>query len=240
MYEERLYRDCMKAADLVSYIVVEEESDLHISSGGYFKEEAAKCLSRYRKDIMDYASFHKSFYTSLVPINAADNAPKIVMHMAKAAALAGVGPMASVAGAISQYVGNALLKYTDEVIIENGGDLFINSKTPRKVLIYAGNSPFSNKIAVSISPSDTPLGICTSAGTIGHSLSFGRADAAVVVSKDTLLADAAATAVGNMVSSPDDINGAIEFAASIDGVDGVLIIIGDKLGAWGNIQVSKP
>jgi ApbE superfamily uncharacterized protein (UPF0280 family) len=88
-------------------------------------------------------------------------------------------------------------------------------------------------------PDKTPLGICTSSGTVGHSLSFGRADAVVIVSKDTFLSDAVATATGNVVKDESHIEKGIEFASSIDGVDGVLIIVGESLGAWGDIKLVK-
>jgi ApbE superfamily uncharacterized protein (UPF0280 family) len=147
--------------------------------------------------------------------------------------------MAAVAGAISEMTANELLKYSGEVIVENGGDIFLSTKTTRTVGIYAGNSPLSNKLTIEIEPGKSPLGICTSSGTVGHSLSFGKADAAVIISKDTFLADAAATAVGNRVRTPDDIENALAFAASIQGVVGALIIIGDKLGVWGDIKLSR-
>jgi ApbE superfamily uncharacterized protein (UPF0280 family) len=145
--------------------------------------------------------------------------------------------MAAVAGAIAEMVGMELLQYSDEVIVENGGDIFIKTNVPRKVGIYAGNSPLSGKIAIKIYPEETPAGICTSSGTVGHSLSFGKADAVVVVSRDAFLADAVATAVGNRVKNPSGIKDAVDFAAGIDSVEGVLVIIGDKLGAWGKIEL---
>lgn len=240
MFEERFYRDLMKIDGFLNFTVIEKESDLHISSKLRLEKEARDCLIRYRQDIIDYIKNDLNFHKSLVPIDVPHTAPKIVTHMAYAARCADVGPMAAVAGAISEYVGIELLKYTDEVIVENGGDIFIKSNRDTKILVYAGRSPFSNKIALSISASDTPLGICTSAGTVGHSLSFGKSDAVVILSKDTLVADAAATSVGNIVVTPDDINPAIEYARSIKGVEGVLIIISDKMGAWGKVTLVRP
>ncbi len=103
--------------------------------------------------------------------------------------------------------------------------------------MYAGDSPLNGKIALKIYPEKTPLGICTSSGTVGHALSFGKADAAVVISKDAFLADAVATAVGNRVKSVSDIEKAMEFASKIEGIEGVLVIIGDSIGAWGDIEI---
>ncbi|MCT4563875.1 MAG: UPF0280 family protein [Maledivibacter sp.] len=240
MYEKRFYRDYVKAHEFISFTVIDRESDLHISAKNNLKNEAKGYLEKYRNDIKAYGDKNILFYKSLVPIEVSDEADKVVKHMAKAAKCANVGPMASVAGAISQYVGLDLLKHTDEIMIENGGDIFIKTNKERKILIYAGNSPFSQKLALSISPEDTPLGICTSAGTIGHSLSFGNADAVVVLSKDTLLADATATAIGNIIKKPSDIEKGIQYGKAIKGIEGILIIIKDKMGAWGKVELVRP
>jgi ApbE superfamily uncharacterized protein (UPF0280 family) len=159
--------------------------------------------------------------------------------MADSAAEAGVGPMAAVAGAIAEFVGNGLLEFSPEIIVENGGDVFLKSLKNRIVSIYAGESPLSEKIGLEIQPEETPLGICTSSGTVGHSLSYGQADAVVAVSKSTPLADAAATAIANLISKPDDIPKGIEFAESIRGLKGTVIIKGDRMGVWGDIKISQ-
>lgn len=239
MYEERFYRKKMLTDDLIQFNVTEFESDLQILSKTILEYEAKSLIKKYREQIKNYINKEPNFLTSLIPIFPEDNAPQIIKHMCISGYMANVGPMAAVAGAISQYVGLELLKYSDEIILENGGDIFIHTKKDRQILIYAGNSPFSNKISLLIPKEDQPLGICTSSGTVGHSLSFGKADAVVIISNDTLLADAAATAVCNIVKSPQCINAGINFAKSILGVTGVVIIIGDKMGVWGNVQLVK-
>lgn len=240
MYEKRFYRDYMKADKFINFTVIDKESDLHISAKTNLEKEAKKYLEKYRNDIKSYGDKNINFYKSLAPIEVSNEADEVVKHMAKAAKCANVGPMAAVAGAISQYVGLDLLKYTDEIMIENGGDIFIKTDKERKILIYAGASPFSEEIALLISPEDTPLGICTSAGSLGHSLSFGNADAVVVLSKDTLLADATATAIGNIIKEPSDIEKGIQYGKAIEGIEGILIIIKDKMGAWGKIELVRP
>lgn len=240
MYEERLYRNYAKSHGLISFTVIDQESDLFILASNDLTDKAKVSIRKYREQIKTYGEQEKNFITSLVPMEVRDEAPKIIKEMAKAAKLAGVGPMATVAGAVSEYVGKELLAHTEEILIENGGDIFIKSNSPKKILVHAGQSPFSEKIALAIAPEDTPVGICTSAGTIGHSLSFGKADAVVVISKNTLLADATATALGNMVKEPKDIQQALEYGNNIDGIDGILIIIQDKMGAWGKIEIVEP
>jgi ApbE superfamily uncharacterized protein (UPF0280 family) len=146
--------------------------------------------------------------------------------------------MAAVAGAIAEGVGRELLPYSDEVIVENGGDIFLKTSKERFIGVYAGGSKFTKKIAFSILPEETPLGVCTSSGTVGHSLSFGYADAVIVFSPSTSLADAAATAIGNRVRIAEDIPEALEFAQGIKGLKGVAIIKGDNMGLWGQIRLA--
>ena len=88
-----------------------------------------------------------------------------------------------------------------------------------------------------IRPEETPLGICTSSGTVGHSLSFGKADAVCILSRSAALADAAATAVGNIIQEKKDIELGLERGKEIEGVLGTLIIVGEKMGVWGNIKL---
>jgi len=166
-----------------------------------------------------------------------EDAPPIVGVMAEAAQIAGVGPMAAVAGAIAEAVGKDLLVCTPEVVVENGGDIFMKISRTRLIGVYARESSFTGKIALEISPEETPLGVCTSSGTVGHSFSLGAADAVIVLSRSTALADAAATAIGNRVKSAEDIDVAIGQAQAIDGLAGVVIIKDDKMGMWGNVKL---
>jgi len=238
MYKERFYRQWVKSEGLVAFEVKELETDLLVSAGKNLENAARQSVLNYREEIRSYIRKKRDFLTSLEPINVEIDAPRIVKAMADAGRKASVGPMAAVAGAIAEFVGRDLLAYTDEVIVENGGDIFIKTKVERTLGIYAGeSSPFSGKLALEIPPSEEGLGVCTSSGTVSHSLSFGKADAALILSDDTALADAAATAVGNAVKNKDCIEKGIDLAKSIYGVKGVLIIVGDKLGSWGNIKI---
>jgi ApbE superfamily uncharacterized protein (UPF0280 family) len=82
-----------------------------------------------------------------------------------------------------------------------------------------------------------PLALCTSSGTVGPSLSYGKADAVTVRARSAALADAAATALGNRVSRASDIQGAIRQAQSIEGLGGIIIIKDDQVGAWGEMEL---
>ena len=239
MYEPRTYRHWVNGKDLISFNTVVKETDLYIRASTNLKRKAPKIVLKYRNTLERYIEQHPSFLTSLEPLFVSDNAPRIVRSMSEAAKRVGTGPMASVAGAIAEFVGNELLAFSPEIILENGGDIFLKSSKKRLIGIYAGKSPLTGKIGLEINGDDTPLGICTSSGTVGHSLSYGKADAVIVLSKSATLADAAATAIGNLIKQPTDISSGVEFAKGIDGLKGVIIIKDDKIGLWGKVKISQ-
>ena len=238
MYEPRTYRHWIKDQDLISFNIVINETDLYIRASTNLREKAHKLVSKYRGALEGYIKQHPQFLTSLEPIAVGEHAPPIIKEMAKATERVGVGPMASVAGAVAEFVGNDLLAFSPEIIVENGGDIYLKSSRKRIIGIYAAKSPLTGKIGLEINAQDTPLGICTSSGTVGHSLSYGKADAVIAISKSATLADAAATAIGNLIVQPADIPDGIELAKSIKGLKGVIIIEGDKMGLWGEVKIS--
>jgi ApbE superfamily uncharacterized protein (UPF0280 family) len=145
--------------------------------------------------------------------------------------------MAAVAGALAARVGLSLAPLSPELIVENGGDIYVAITQPAKVALFAGKSPLSHKVGLILDPALSPLGVCTSSATVGHSLSFGRADAACVLAQNPALADAAATALGNRVQDPGSIAGALDWVAGLPEILGAVVIVGDKLGAWGQVQL---
>lgn len=239
LYTDRFYRKTSKSDDLHCYEVKDKESDLFISSGKYLKNQATEILRKYRGEIEEYIKRDPHFLSALTPYKLLDNAPLIARKMQEAGNVCGVGPMAAVAGAISQFLGKDLLKMTDEIIIENGGDIFIKTKRTRRVAVFSGNTSWEDKLILRIRPEQTPLGICTSSGKIGHSLSFGNADAVAIISDSAILADAVATAVGNMIKSHNDIPRAIHYCRGIKQVRGVVIIEDNHLGIWGDLQLEE-
>jgi len=239
MYEQRTYRHDIKDRDLVSFQVVVKETDLYIRAVKNLSVEAVAAVNEVRCPLERYIRGHPIFLHSLEPFPVEKDAPEIVQRMAQAARLADVGPMAAVAGAVAEMVGERLLQWSDEVIVENGGDIYLRVSSKRKIGIYAGESAFSGKLAIEIEPGRTPLGICTSSGSVGPSLSLGQADAAVVIAPSAALADAAATAVGNAVKSEKDVDAALELGRRIKGISGIVVIAGSNMGAWGDISLVK-
>ncbi len=233
------YRSWITGKDLVAFTVTVKETDLYVRARQNLQSKAFRIVHKYREQLERYISRHPAFATSLIPLTVTADAPVMVRAMIEATAKAGVGPMASVAGAIAEYVGTELLDYSPEVIVENGGDTYIRSLERRVVGIYTGDSPFTGQLGIQIEPDDTPLGICTSSGTVGHSLSLGHADAAIVLSPSATLADAAATAVGNAVQHADDIPQALEVGQRIEGVTGLIVVKDDKIGCWGKVTLCQ-
>jgi len=239
MEKRIVYRNLIRPSGLSSFHIEIKESDLLILADKKLPKQAEEALIWCRKDIEQYIYKHPEFKITFQPSPLEEGMPPIVRAMAEAAQEVGVGPMAAVAGAIAEFVGKRLLNYCRQVIVENGGDIFINTKKKRRVGIYAGNSPLSGKIAIEIEPENTPLGICCSAGTFGHSQSLGEADAVVILSPSASFADAAATAVGNMVKDDDSIRKGLEFLKKFPQVKGGVIIRGRRMGVWGQIKIVK-
>ncbi len=230
----------MKAAGFVPSLVTFKESDLFILAKENVKREAEGFLLEARKDIEAYIVRDHEFLTALEPHTVPADAPLIVQRMAAAAQKFGVGPMAAVAGAVSDYVGEQLAGKFGDIVVENGGDIFIRCERPLTFALYAGeHSPFTGKVKFVLRSNGKPLGICTSSATVGHSLSFGKADAVCVIASDSATADAAATALCNMVKEKSDIEVMLARAKSLEDIQGVVAAMEDKMGIWGNVELVK-
>ena len=237
-YRQRTYRNTVNAGGLVSSVVTVRETDLHILAAKPMDDQAYDAVYLYRNQLENYLARNPDFLTALAPLPPDPLAPPIVRAMLEAARAAQVGPMAAVAGAMAEYVGRDLLAAgTDEIMIENGGDIFLKRQKECLVAIFAGQSPLSQRMGIRIPAAQMPIGICTSSGAVGHSLSLGKADSVTVLAPSTPLADAVATRLGNEVSGRGDINRALQVAQSIPDISGVVIILDNQLGAWGAVDL---
>ena len=233
----REYRRRVRAEGLVPFIVRHLQTDLHISAESDLCGLARARVRELRKELDGYIRANPAFLESLEPLGAKEGAPEVARVMSEAGKAAGVGPMAAVAGAFAEAVGRALLERSREIIVENGGDIFVATARERIAAVHAGESHLSEKLGIKLSPEDSPLGVCTSSGTVGHSFSLGRADAAAVLAPSCALADACATALGNRVRRKEDIEAALDWLSTVEGVRGGLVILGDALGAWGKVEL---
>lgn len=242
MHSDRFYRSWHKGKDLRYFHIKVKESDLEIGvdKGSYTRGLEIWCrqaLAKLRQELEAYIALDAGFQTSLIPVTLLPSAPLIAQTMSEAAGKAGVGPMAAVAGAIAQFIGLGLAAQVKQVVVENGGDIFMAGDQERVVAIFAGSSPFTNKIGLLIKPQEYPLSVCTSSGTVGPSLSFGKADAVIIKASSAPLADAAATGIANLVITPDDFESALAAARNIPELKGVLIIKDDQMALWGDMEI---
>ena len=228
----------------MTFRCVSRETDLWVAVdlGHYSKEAERFTMGRilhYRAILEKHIECNPEFRDSLTPVAGTDGAHPIISAMCDAAMKAGTGPMSAVAGTIAEFICHDLLSEfnADEVIIENGGDIFMKLTAPVTTSVFAGDSPLSEKIALHIRPEETPLSVCCSSGTIGHSLSFGIADACVIACRSGALADACATAFCNEVKDHGMIHEVTERALAIPETEAVVIIAGDKVGLGGRIEI---
>ena len=231
------YRKRIRAKDLVSFRVAVKETDLWVSADRDLEKETRDLIFDYRHQLESYIQSHPEFLTTLQPYPEDPFAPPMVREMIQTTRSIGVGPMASVAGAIAQSVANGLLELTGQVIVENGGDIFLKVNRQVTVSVFAGESPLSEKIGLIVPTRQMPLGICSSSGSVGHSLSKGAADVICLLSSSAVLADGAATAIGNRVRIKKDLERVAEWSDEIGGIIGGVAIIGDMMATWGDIEL---
>ena len=241
-YKTRTYRWLAERSELVSTYVKVKETDLHILAELDVSKVATELAVQFRLQVENYIAAHEMFASSLLPLPVDSVAPPMIREMMMAGQAAAVGPMAAVAGAIAHYVGKGLVDAgCCEVIVENGGDIYLHRSEHCTVAVFAGESPLSNRVGLSIAADQMPIGVCTSSGTVGHSLSMGCADSVTVLAESTVLADAAATRLGNEVGRNRDaqegVSRALAAAKTISGIRGVLVICDEHLGASGMVEL---
>jgi hypothetical protein len=240
MFDNRnVYRVCHQKQGLVAFNVTVKETNLNIQADSDLSEEAVRSILNHRQYIENYIARVPRFADSLTPLGNPGIAPKIISEMTTASKIAGVGPMAAVAGAVAQSVGQDLLQWSSHVLVENGGDIFIKSDSQTIFTIYAGTSPLSMKTGIKVARRPDSFAMCTSSGTVGHSQSFGKADAVSVLADCCALADAVATSLGNKIQTPKDIEKAINIGKTMAGVQGIVIISGKQIGLWGALELVK-
>ena len=237
MFQSRTYRHCVRHPELEAYLVTVKETNLHVQTPRNYSPEIRDLVIKHRGYLEAYLAAHPQFGQTLRPWKAAGPLPAMVQAMVNAGQTMQVGPMAAVAGAVAAAVGREILQISPQVIIENGGDVYLKTDRPVTLGIYAGSSPLSLKIGLKIDTTHTPKAVCTSSGTLGHSLSLGKADAVCVVSDSGSLADAAATALGNRIKGPEDIGPVLKQVEKIGRIQGVLAVVGETLGVWGDLKI---
>lgn len=238
-HDRRFYRN-YNAGTGTSFNVKLDTTDLLIKADSDLHDQAYRILREIRADLERHISSHENFLYSLDPIEPPGDEPDIAASMYIASAATGTGPMSAVAGAVAEAVGRGLLELSGEVIVENGGDIWMKLIRPTVIGLYINNIHFGSRIALKIYPDNTPCSICTSSPRLGHSLSFGKADSVTVIADNGALADSAATAVCNMIKNEQDIRSALTFAMSINGISGCIAVFREKLAVQGRVELAPP
>ncbi len=196
-------------------------------------------LLRNRRQLESFLQRDRSFLEAMSPVDVEEDSPEVVLRMCTAAKKFGVGPMASVAGALADLcLEDMLAKGARFGMVENGGEIAVDGIKDLLVSIYAGQSPLSNRIGLQLTTTDLPIGIGTSSATVGHAKSLGEGDAAVAICENACLADAAATALGNKVSGSDfeeSVRRALEVVDEFPDLRAAIVIRGEWIGMWGRL-----
>ncbi len=235
-YKERSYRSRFSNDGRRWFCVKFLESDLWIGvdSGSYhasMEDKVYAFLVDLRRQMDAYLLMDPQYKTALTPYDAGLEAPTILKEMSRVSHKTGIGPMSAVAGAVAKHVADFL--GTKEVIVENGGDIYASVAEDMDISVFAGQSPLSEKVGLHIPAAAFPCGICTSSGTVGPSLSLGRADAMMIVCRDVLLADSYATAMANRIKTVNDLQPVIEQIQNIPEILGALAVKDDRLAVTG-------
>lgn len=235
-YRERSYRSRFSNDERRWFCVKFLESDLWIGvdSGSYrasMEADTYALLVDLRRQMDAYLLMDPQYKTALTPYDAGLEAPNILKEMSRVSHKTGIGPMSAVAGAVAKKVAEFL--GTKEVIVENGGDIYAQAASDMDISVFAGQSPLSEKIGLHIPVADFPLGICTSSGTVGPSLSLGRADAVMIVCKDVMLADSYATAMANRIKTVNDLQSVIDRISDLPDILGAIAVKDDRMAITG-------
>lgn len=236
---ERTYRSFDGAGGpRTAFQVCVGTTDLYLRAERDLSREALEAARSARREVEAHIADRSEFASALAPLEAPQGSlTPLLASMYAAGRAAGVGPMAAVAGAIAGEVGRALRRWSREVLVENGGDLYLELAEEAVIGLFAGDSPFTGRLGFRVLPESTPLGLCTSSGTVGPSLSYGRADAVTALAGDPALADAVATALGNRIRAPEDLEAAVAWAVTISGVRGAAAVLGNRLAAAGEVEL---
>ena len=243
-YKERTYRTRFAGDTRRWFCVKFLESDLWIGvdSGSYsasMEQDTYAFVVELRRTMDAYLLMDPQYKASLTPYDAGLEAPTILKDMSRVSHRTGIGPMSAVAGAVALRVADFIKSKFNvkEVIVENGGDIYADANSDMDISVFAGQSPLSERVGLHIPAAAFPCGICTSSGTVGPSLSLGRADAMMIVCKDVLLADSYATTMANRIQSVNDLQPVIESIQSIPEILGALAVKNDRLAVTGQYEL---
>ena len=244
LFETKTYRNSLSNERFQSFVIQHETADLWIGiDPGSFQKEMADIALATLKSVLDelevYAASNPFFKKSLKPCSVQDDAPAIIRQLAIAGEKAGVGPIAAVGGLLSETVGRALLENFSigELVVENGGNLFVKLQEPLVMSIFAGESPLSGMAGLEILPEQTPLGVGTFTQADRWPMNFGKADAVMICCKEAALADALTTGFGNRIKKAADVENVLNRTEHVPEILAAVLVCDDQIGIRGEFEL---
>jgi len=212
-----------------------EETAATIAADREFLEPAVEAIRSTRSQIERQIRQDRFFLTTLEPYDPEASSARVIKRMCTASSTAGVGPMATVAGVIAQEALEAMVsKGCRHGWVDNGGDLALILEKTATLEIFS-DPESKSACAIELEPTDEIIGICTSSGTLGHSISFGNADVSLAIADDAVLADALATAIGNAVIGKESLNTCFDKLKKVDGFRAGLAMIEGSISTHGKL-----
>jgi ApbE superfamily uncharacterized protein (UPF0280 family) len=222
----------------VTFQVVLEQTDLFVTAERDLSRPMLEYVRELRGALKSHMILAPGFRESLRPVPAPPGAPEVAQRMARAAEAVNVGPMAAVAGTIAQLVADRFRPDSPNIIVENGGDIFMHS-TRERVAALLSEPASGARLGLRLAQADFPVSLCASSAYIGPSLSLGQGDLVVVRSRSGAFADAAATALANLIDTAADLDLVVERARQFAplGLEGVFAQAGGKIAVWGRMEL---
>lgn len=244
LFEPRTYRNSFSNERFHSFVIRHQTADLWIGvDPAAFQNEMADVALAILKSILDeleaYGTANPIFKKSLKPCSVEEDAPATIRQLAAAGEKAGVGPMAAVGGLLSETVGRELLENFSlgELVVENGGKLFVKLQNPLVLSIFAGESPLSGMGGMEILPEQTPLGIGTFTQADRSPMEYGKADAVMIACKEAALSDALTTGFANRIKKPADVENVLNRTEIVPEILAAVLVCGDQIGVRGEFEL---
>lgn len=213
-----------------------ESQGVILSNEERFLQIGYRSIQENRVKLERFARQRHDFLLSFKPVKISEG-PRAALLMAESAEAANVGPMAAVAGVLADLAVEDMVDAGASLaVVENGGEASIHTQDYVDVALRTGETALSNRICFRIE--DPSSGLATSSGLHSHAFSLGEADAVTVFARNSGIADAAATSVGNLMRGEDAssiIKQGVTRALSINGVHGVIVLYNGLYGVGGRM-----
>jgi hypothetical protein len=216
-----------------SFDIQVQDMTLHITAPEDYAEESRAAALGFWEQLQSYALRDPSFRQSKRPLQrVAADAPEVVREMVASATRAGVGPMFTFRGAVTDQVGRFLAGSLHEVTVACDGDYFIVTRKRMKLGVKRRGGP---PITVAVEPSRRGVGVST---TLGRGRGGVGPDGLAILADSCTLADAAAAGVQAILSKADGFHQALTYLGQVRGVQGGIVVVGERIGVAGGVEIA--